>query len=57
MNCMHCKARIEAALNEVKGLDDVNVELETKTVTFKTDKEKLVDKAVKAIKKAGYEVK
>ena len=33
------------------------VELETKTVTFKTDKEKLASKAIKAIEKAGYEVK
>ena len=57
MNCMHCQARIRNALNEVKGLEEVNVDLATKTVTFKTDKEKLVDKAVKAIIKAGYEVK
>ena len=56
MNCMHCVARITEALNGVKGLEDVKVELETKTVTFKTDKEKLASKAIKAIKKAGYEV-
>ncbi len=57
MNCMHCVARIKEAISKVKGLENVNVDLETKTVTFSTDKEKLVDKAVKAIEKAGYEVK
>lgn len=57
MNCMHCVARIKEAISKVKGLENVNVDLETKTVTFSADKEKLVDKAVKAIEKAGYEVK
>lgn len=57
MNCMHCVARIKEAISKVKGLENVNVDLETKTVTFSTDKEKLVDKAVKAIEKVGYEVK
>ena len=57
MNCMHCVARIKEAISKVKGLENVNVDLETKTVTFSADKEKFVDKAVKAIEKAGYEVK
>ena len=57
MNCMHCVARIKEAISKVKGLENVNVDFETKTVSFQADKEKLVDKAVKAIEKAGYEVK
>ena len=57
MNCMHCVARITEAVNKVKGLENVKVELETKTVSFTCDKEKLVDKVIKSIEKAGYEVK
>ena len=57
MNCMHCVARIKEAISKVKGLENVNIDLETKTVSFSVDKEKLIDKAVKAIEKAGYEVK
>ena len=57
MNCMHCQARISDALETVKGLENIKVELETKTVSFTCEKEKTVEKAVKAIEKAGYEVK
>ena len=57
MNCMHCVARINEALKTVKGLENVKVELETKTVTFTCEKDKLAEKAIKVIKKAGYEVK
>ena len=57
MNCMHCVARITEAVNKVKGLENVKVELETKTVSFTCSKEKLADKVIKSIEKAGYEVK
>ena len=57
MNCMHCVARITEAVNSVKGLENVNVDLATKTVSFSCEKEKTATKVKKAIEKAGYEVK
>ena len=57
MNCMHCVARITEAVNSVKGLENVNVDLATKTVSFSCEKEKTIAKVKKAIEKAGYEVK
>ena len=57
MNCMHCVARINEALQKLKDLENVNIELETKTVTFTCKNPKDEKKAINAIKKAGYEVK
>lgn len=57
MNCMHCQARITEALKGVKGLTDIVVDLPTKKVTFKCEKDKLKEKAIKAITKIGFEVK
>lgn len=56
MNCAHCVKRIEEALTKIKGLEFV-VNLEEKSVTLNTTDDKLINKAIKAIKKAGYEIK
>lgn len=56
MNCGHCQARIKGALDKIKGLEDIEVKLETKTVSFSTEKEKLIQKAIKSIEKEGYQV-
>lgn len=56
MNCMHCVKRIEEALNKIKGIE-YTVTLETKEVSINCEDEKKVEKAIKAIKKAGYEIK
>lgn len=56
MNCGHCQARINGVLAKVKGLENVNVMLETKQVKFSTDKEKLIKKVIKLIQKEGFEV-
>ena len=57
MNCGHCQARISGVLSKIKGLENVEVKLETKQVLFSTDKEKLVKKVIKAIEKEGFEVR
>ncbi|MBQ6817723.1 MAG: heavy metal translocating P-type ATPase [Bacilli bacterium] len=56
MNCGHCQARINGVLEKIKGLENVNVLLETKQVKFSTDKEKLIKKVIKLIQKEGFEV-
>lgn len=57
MNCMHCVARINDAIKSVKGIENIQIDLETKTVLFSSEKDKSIEKAINAIKKAGYEVK
>lgn len=56
MNCGHCVARISATLEKVKGLENISVNLENKKVSFIINKDKLKEKAIKAIKKEGFEV-
>lgn len=56
MNCGHCQARINGVLEKIKGLENVNVLLETKQVKFSTDKDKLIKKVIKLIQKEGFEV-
>lgn len=56
MTCSHCQSRVEAALQEVKGVTFAKVDLKKKTATVKhdvqTDKAALID----AVQKAGYKV-
>ena len=58
MHCEGCKQKIERNLAYEKGILDLDVNLEKKTVTVtynaaKTDVQKITD----ALKKLGYEVK
>ena len=46
MNCGHCQARINKVLANVKGLEKVEVVLESKQVKFNTEKDKLVIKVI-----------
>ncbi len=41
MMCMHCVKSITDALHALDGVSDVRVELETKTVSFSGDAEKV----------------
>ena len=56
MNCGHCQARINGVVSKIKGLENVEVKLETKQVIFATEKEKLVSKVIKLIEKEGFNV-
>ncbi len=55
MSCMHCVKAIKAALGQLDGVKDVQVDLEAKTVSVDYD-ESLInrDVLVKALGEAGY---
>ena len=56
MSCMHCVKHVTDALNEIDGVSNVNVSLDTKSATIEAD-DKVKDEAIKAaIEDAGYEV-
>lgn len=53
---MHCVKHVTDALNEINGVTNVNVSLDTKTATIEAD-DSVKDEAIKAaIEDAGYEV-
>lgn len=56
ISCGHCKESIEGAVNELSGVDAVEVSIEAKTVevSFKDDLE--LAQIVGAIEEQGYEV-
>jgi Copper chaperone len=56
MMCMHCAARVEKALNDVKGVKEVKVDLEGKCATVRGN-DNLLEKLRSAVTDAGYEVK
>lgn len=56
MSCMHCVKHVTDALNEINGVTNVNVSLDTKTATIEAD-DSVKDEAIKAaIEDAGYDV-
>lgn len=53
---MHCVKHVTDALNEINGVTNVNVSLDTKTATIEAD-DSVKDEAIKAaIEDAGYDV-
>ena len=56
MTCNHCKMRVEKALAEIEGVENVSVDLETKKATLEIAYE--VDDALlkEAVEDAGYDV-
>ena len=55
MSCGHCEASVKERLMEIEGIDQVQVNLETKEVKIKG--EKISDKEVEeAIDEIGFEV-
>ena len=56
MMCNNCKAHVERALAEIKGVKSAVADLETKTVTVKV-KAAVEESTLKdAVTKAGYKV-
>jgi copper chaperone len=54
MSCGHCKAAVSSALQELHGVESVDVDLDTKLVTVRGHV--LDDAALRAaIEEAGYE--
>ena len=57
MSCDHCRAKVAEALQAIKGVTAVNVDLSTKQATITMTKE-IKDKVfVKTVEKLGYTVK
>ncbi|HVM41818.1 MAG TPA: copper ion binding protein [Acidimicrobiia bacterium] len=54
ISCGHCKAAIEGEVSKVSGVDRVEVDIETKSVTVEGD---AADDEIRgAIDEAGYDV-
>ena len=56
MMCMHCVARVKAALEKVAGVESVEVSLERKNAIVRADLPS-AEALVGAVKAAGYEAK
>lgn len=57
MMCQHCLAHVKKALEGVKGVSVVSVDLDTKTATIEALSSVSVDALITAVKDAGYESK
>ena len=56
MKCEGCANRINNVLNTIKGIESFNVSLETKTLTIKVKKEKILNEVITKIENLGFEV-
>ncbi|MDC3412689.1 copper chaperone CopZ [Aquibacillus sp. 3ASR75-11] len=57
MSCGHCVSAIESSVNELKGIETVNVDLSSNKVTVSyNESEVQIDKVKEAIEEAGYDV-
>lgn len=56
ISCGHCKDSIEGAVNELTGVDTVEVSIEDKTVAVSFSDDLGLEKIVGAIEEQGYEV-
>lgn len=57
MMCKHCVAHVQAALENVEGVESVNVSLEEKTAEVALSKDVTDETLIAAVKEAGYEAK
>lgn len=57
MTCGHCKAAVEKALGQLKGVSSVHVDLQSKEVSVQFDQAKVDHAAIKeTIEDMGYDV-
>jgi len=52
MSCMHCKVRIEQALNQLQGISSIDISIPDKCVYIEGEIHK--SDAIDAIRKIGY---
>ena len=55
MMCQHCVSHVKKALEGVKGVTAVSVDLDAKTATVDALSSTSVDALITAVKNAGYE--
>lgn len=56
MSCQHCVMSVTKALNQIEGIQNVQVDLQKGEVRFENTKSVTSDRIEKAIEGAGYEV-
>lgn len=56
MSCQHCVMSVTKALNQLEGIQNVQVDLQKGEVRFDNTKAVASDRIEKAIEEAGYEV-
>ena len=56
MSCQHCVMSVTKALNQLGGIQNIQVDLAKGEVRFDNTKAVLMDQIKKAIEEAGYEV-
>ena len=56
MKCEGCVNRINNVLNTIKDVESFNVSLETKTLTIKVKKEKILNEVITKIENLGFKV-
>jgi copper ion binding protein len=58
MSCMHCVNSVKNAVGDIDGVENVDVNLEDKTVIVEYDSDKVKQSSIKiAIEDVGYDVK
>ena len=57
MTCQHCVSHVKSALESIKGVSNVNVNLDSNTAVIKSSTEISDSNIEKVVKDAGYEVK
>lgn len=56
MSCQHCVASVKKALEGLKGVSQVQVDLEKGEARFHLEEGSSMDQARKAVEEAGYQV-
>jgi len=56
MSCQHCVMSVTKALNQLGGIQNIQVDLTKGEVRFDNTKAVLMDQIKKAIEEAGYQV-
>ena len=56
MSCQHCVMSVTKALNQLEGIQNVQVDLQKGEVRFDNTKALALNRIEKAIEEAGYEV-
>ncbi len=56
MTCQHCVMSVRKALNQLEGVENINVDLQKGEVHFENTKAVALNRIEKAIRDAGYEV-
>lgn len=55
MSCQHCVNAITKEVSQLDGVQNVNIDLNTKRVKVQTSEQVSTDEVVNAIKEAGYD--